>query len=155
MLATVRLRGLIILAFGLAACATPAALPTAAPPDGPLVIVETRGGHCVDGPCGRTITIEWDGRVHAATEPPNELGNLTPEVLGTLQKLIATTDFQAIKSCPFTGDCPTTYDGQETVYMFSAPGGPETIESCSIAIDSSAPLFAAVDAIVAAAANEP
>ena len=56
---------------------------------------------------------------------------MTPEVLSNLQTLIATTDFEIIKSRKFTGDCPTAYDGQETVYVFSAPGGPETIASCT------------------------
>ena len=154
MQATVRVLALVALAFGFAACASPAATPTAATPGGPLVIVETRGGHCVAGACGQTITIEQDGRVHVAAKPPNELGSVTPEVLSTLQTLIATTDFEIVKSRKFTGDCPTAYDGQETIYMFSAPGGPETIESCTVAIDSSSPLFATVDAIVAAA-NQP
>ena len=92
--------------FGLAACAAPAASPSAAPPAGPLVTVETRGGECPAGACGQTITIDRDGRVHLAAKPPNDLGTVTPEVLSTLQTLIATTDFAAIKSRPFTGDCP-------------------------------------------------
>ena len=137
--------------FAFAACATPAASPGAAAPAGPLVTVETRGGECPAGACGQTITIARDGRVHLAAKPPNDLGSVTPEVLNTLQGLIATTDFTAIKSRPFTGDCPTAYDGQETIYSFSTPGGVETIASCTVAIDSSTPLFAAVDAVVAAA----
>ena len=72
-------------------------------------------------------------------------------MLSTLQTLVATADFEAIKSRPFKGDCPTAYDGQETVYTFGAPGGFETIASCTVAIDSSLPLFAAVDAVIAAA----
>jgi hypothetical protein len=79
---------------------------------------------------------------------------VTPEVLSTLQTLIATTDFRVIKSRPFIGDCPTAYDGQETIYSFGTPDGVETIASCTVAIDSSLPLFAAVDAVVAAA-NRP
>src|SRR6185295_10208795 len=121
---------------------------------GPLVTVETRGGECPAGACGRTITIDRDGRVHLAAKPPNDLGSVTPEVLTTLQTLIATADFAAIKSRPFTGDCPTAYDGQETIYSFSTPGGVETIASCTFAVDPSTPLFAAVDAVVAAA-NRP
>jgi hypothetical protein len=151
MQATIRLLAVVVLVFGLVACATPAATPSIATPAGALVTVETRGGMCPEGLCGQTITIERDGRVHLAAKPPNELGNVTPQVLSTLQTLIATTDFGAIKSRKFTGDCPTAYDGQETVYTFSAPGGVETIPSCTFAIDSSSPLFAAVDAVVAAA----
>ncbi len=156
---TVQLLTVIVLAFGFAACASPAAAPTgatpsAATPAAVLVAVETRGGECPAGACGQTITIDRDGRVRLATKPPNELGNVAPEVLRTIDTLIATTDFGSIKSRPFTGDCPTAYDGQETIYTFSAPGGDETIASCSVAIDSSLPLFATVDAVIAAA-NRP
>jgi hypothetical protein len=155
MQATVRLLAVVALVvFAFAACATPAASPSAATPAGPLVTVETRGGECPAGACGQTITIDRDGRVHLAAKPPNDLGTITPEVLDTLQGLIATTDFTAVKSRPFTGDCPTAYDGQETIYSFSTPGGVETIASCTFAIDPSTPLFAAVDAVVAAV-NQP
>jgi hypothetical protein len=154
MQATARLLAVVTLVFALAACAASAASPSAATPAGPLVTVETRGGECPEGACGQTITIDQDGRVHLAAKPPNDLGSVTPEVLTSLQTLIATADFAAIKSRPFTGDCPTAYDGQETIYSFSTPGGVETIPSCTFAIDSSLPLFAAVDAVVAAA-NRP
>jgi hypothetical protein len=154
MQATVRVLAVVALVFGFAACAAPAASPSAVTPAGPLVTVETRGGECPAGACGQTITIDGDGRVRLAATPPNDLGSVTPEVLNTLQGLIATTDFTAIKSRPFTGDCPTAYDGQETIYSFNTPGGVETIASCTFAIDSSMPLFASVDAVVAAA-NRP
>jgi hypothetical protein len=148
--ATVRLLATVTVVFAaVAACAAPALTPA-----GALVTVETRGGECVDGPCGQTITIDRDGRVHSAAKPPNELGNVAPEVLRTIDTLIATTDFGVIKSHPFTGECPTAYDGQETIYTFMAPGGLETIASCSVAVDPSLPLFATVDAVVAAA-NRP
>lgn len=154
MQATARLLSVVAVVFALAACAASAASPSAATPAGPLVTVETRGGECPAGACGQTITIDRDGRVHLAAKPPNDLGSVTPDVLTTLQTLIATTDFTAIKSRPFSGDCPTAYDGQETIYSFSTPGGVETIASCTVAIDSSMPLFATVDAVVAAA-NRP
>jgi len=155
MRATFRFLAFVALAVGFAACAGPAASPSdATPAAGPLVTVETRGGECPDGACGQTITIERDGRVHLAAKPPNDLGTVTPQVLSSLQTLIATTDFRIIKGRPFTGDCPTAYDGQETIYSFTTPGGVETIASCTFAIDPSTPLFAAVDAVVAAA-NRP
>lgn len=148
-----RIIGLVVLAFalaGVAGCASPAGN-SVVTPIGPLVTVETRGGECAAGPCGRTITIDRDGRVHLAAKPPNELGRVTPEVLRTLDTSISTTDFEAIKSRPFTGECPTAFDGQETIYTFSAPGGVETIASCTVVVDPSLPLFAAVDAVISAA----
>ncbi len=157
MQATMRLAAIAVLAFGfaaVAACASPGATTSpalAATPTGALVTVETRGGECPEGPCGQTITIDRDGRVHSAAKPPNELGNVTPDVLRTLETLTATTDFGVIKSRPFNGECPVNFDGQETIYTFTTPGGLETIASCTVAVDPSLPLFATVDAVILAA----
>lgn len=64
-----------LLAVGLSASAwtsgTSVPLPVAT---GTLLTVETRGGLCVDGPCGTTIVIERNGRVHQAAKPPNYIG---------------------------------------------------------------------------------
>jgi len=78
---------------------------------GALVTVETRGGLCVDGPCGTTIIIERDGRIHEAAKPPNDIGTVPPGALAALDAAIGTTDFAALRSHPFTGECPTAFDG--------------------------------------------
>ena len=44
---------------------------------------------------------------------------IVPSNLSDLAGLVATTDFAAIKSRPFTGQCPTAYDGQEYVFEFA------------------------------------
>jgi len=111
---------------------------------GPLLTVTTRGGECVDGPCGTTVVIERDGRVHAAAKPPNDLGRVPPTVLQTLGALIATTDFSIVRARPFRGDCPTAYDGQEHVFEFGTPGGIERIATCEVVVDYRHPLFVAV-----------
>jgi hypothetical protein len=115
---------------------------------GPLLTVETRGGECVGGPCGTTIVVERDGRVHQAAKPPNELGTLWPETLASLEAAIGTADFADIRSHPFTGECPTAYDGQEVVFEFGAPGGIERVATCEVAVDFGLPLFTAVVAAV-------
>ena len=115
--------------------------PTAA---GTLVTVETRGGLCADGPCGTTIVIERDGRVHQAAKPPNELGIVPPAALAALDAAIRTTDFTALRSHPFTGECPTAFDGQEIVFEFEAPGGAQRIATCEVDVDFGSPLFLAV-----------
>ncbi len=111
---------------------------------GPLVTVETRGGECFAAPCGKTITLERDGTVHAATKPPNTLGTVPPDQLRTLSTLIATTDFSIIKARPFTGQCPTAFDGQEIVFGFAAPSGPQRIATCEVEVDFGLPLFVAL-----------
>ena len=113
---------------------------------GPLVTVETRGGLCVDGPCGSTIVIERDGRVHVAAKPPNELGTVPPDQLAALEAAIRMTDFAALRSHPFTGECPTAYDGQESIFEFGAPGGTQRIATCEVQVDIGSPLFVAVAA---------
>jgi hypothetical protein len=111
---------------------------------GALVTVETRGGLCVDGPCGTTVVIERNGRVHQAAKPPNDLGIVPPAALAALDAAIRTTDFTELKSHPFTGDCPTAFDGQEVVFEFGAPGGVERIATCQVDVDFGLPLFVAV-----------
>jgi hypothetical protein len=113
-------------------------------PTGALVTVETRGGLCASAPCGTTVFIERDGRVHQAAKPPNDLGTVPPAELATLAAAIRTTDFTALRSHPFTGQCPTAVDGQEVVFEFGARGGMERIATCEVDVDLGSPLFQAV-----------
>jgi hypothetical protein len=111
---------------------------------GPLLTVETRGGECFAAPCGSTISVERDGRVHSAAKPPNDLGQVPPDQLAALDTAIKTTDFAILKGRPFTGECATAFDGQEFVFEFGAPGGPQRIASCEVEVDYGSPLFVAV-----------
>jgi hypothetical protein len=119
--------------------------PTSSPTT-PLVTVESRGGLCAGGPCGTTVMLDRDGRVHLAAKPPNELGHVTLDQVATIESLLRTTDFAALRSHPFSGLCPTAVDGQEIVFEFSAPGGTERIATCEVQVDFGFPLFAAVSA---------
>jgi hypothetical protein len=130
----------------------PAPTPTGAPPGGPLVIVETRGGECPQGACGSTIVVEADGRVHVTAPSKAELRSLPADLVDALTTEISQTDFGALKSHPFTGTCPVAYDGQETVYTFATSSAVERIASCETAVDPSAPLFLAVAAALATTA---
>jgi hypothetical protein len=134
---------LLAVALGASACAsgTPVPLRVAT---GALVTVETRGGLCADGPCGTTIVIERNGRVHQAAKPPNDLGIVPPAALAALDVAIGTTDFTALRSHRFTGQCPTAFDGHEIVFEFGAPGGVQRIATCEVDVDFGAPLFLAV-----------
>ena len=136
---------LVAMLIVVAGC-SPAAIASLVPAAGPLVTVTTRGGECMDGPCGSTITIERDGTVHEAAKPPNDLGTVPSELLTALDAAVKTADFTAIRANAFTGECPTAYDGQETIYEFGAPGGTERVASCETAIDPANPVFAATTA---------
>lgn len=135
----------LILAVALSASACISGISVPLPvATGALVTVQTRGGLCVDGPCGTTIVIERDGRVHQAAKPPNDLGIVPPAALAALDAAIRTADFAALKSHPFTGECPTAFDGQEIVFEFGAPGGVQRIATCEVDVDFGLPLFLAV-----------
>lgn len=117
---------------------------------GPLATVTTRGGECVDGPCGSVIVIERDGSVHSAEKPPNDLGTIPPDLLAALDAAIRTTDFDAVRAVPFEDECPTAYDGQEVIYEFGTPAGVERVASCETSIDPAHPAFAATTAALVA-----
>ena len=127
------------------ATASPSPAPT---PSGPLLTIESRGGRCVGGPCGRTLYLDFDGRVHEAAKPPNDLGFIEPDMVAALEQAIGDADFDEIRSRPFTGTCPTAVDGQELVLEFATSDGVENIASCEVAIDWSSPLFVTVTTVM-------
>lgn len=113
---------------------------------GPLMTIATRGGECPAGACDSLVVVERDGRVHQAKPDVAELRHLPADVVDALDEAIRVTNFAAIRSRPFTGECPMNYDGQEVIYEFGAPSGTERLASCEVEIDPGHPLFVAVDA---------
>ena len=116
-----------------------------------LVTVELHGGLCADGAeCSSSTNLNSDGTVTGDAKPPNELGRMTPGVLAQLEAAIAQADFDAIRSRPFTGTCPTAFDGQEAVFTFHLPSGDIRLAECEFELDQSSPLFDAVGAALGA-----
>jgi len=103
----------------------------------------------MDGPCGTTLIVEYDGRVREAAKPPNDLGFVESDLFAELQQAIAAADFAAIKSRPFVDTCPTAYDGMEIVVDFNTPTGTEHIEGCQVAIDWASRPFVTIKAALA------
>jgi hypothetical protein len=122
----------------------------ASPPSGPLVTVEAHGGRCLQGECRTLAAIEADGLVHQVEPVEAEIHRATNEAIDAYRAALALTDFDAIRARPFTGECPTAFDGQELIYTFATPAGPERISSCEVEIDPEAPLFAAVNGMFGA-----
>ena len=114
------------------------------PGTGPLVTVELRGGMCPEGACDNSVILERDGRVHSAAKPPNELGRVAGDAMATLTAAVQATDYAAIRSHPFTGECPIAFDGQELIFEFAVGSGTQRIASCEVDIDWGHPLFVAV-----------
>jgi hypothetical protein len=134
-----------LLALVVAGCAL-----VPSPADERLVTVEAHGGRCVEGECRRVFAIESDGLVHQLEPDEADIHRVTDETIDVYRAALSITDFNAIRSKPFTGECPTAFDGMEVVYTFATPSGPERIASCEVEIDRQAPLFVAVDAILGA-----
>jgi hypothetical protein len=132
---------LVVLLVGCDAIAPIASL---LPSAGPLLTVTTRGGECVDGPCGSVTIVERNGRVHTTLPGAAELGQVDPATLASLDAAIKTADYEAIRATKFTGECPTAFDGQEAILEFGAPSGVERIASCETQIDPANPLIATV-----------
>ena len=130
----------------LAACSQAPALPAS----GPLVTVTTRGGECLQGPCGSSTVIERDGRVHLTAPAAAELGMVPADILVALDAAIKIADFDAIRAVAFDAECPVNVDGQEFIYEFGAPGGLERVASCETRIDPAHPVFAALNAALVA-----
>jgi hypothetical protein len=132
--------GLVVATLTLAGCTTNVPVPLT----GPLLTVEIRGGMCPAGACDNSVILERDGRVHAAAKPPNDLGQVDGQAMAALTAAMQATDWAAIESHPFTGQCPIAFDGQELVFEFSVGTGIQRLASCEIEIDWSHPLFVAV-----------
>jgi hypothetical protein len=132
---------LVVAGLALAGCSTSVPRPIV----GPLVMVEMRGGLCADGgTCDSMVILDRDGRVHGAAKPPNALGRVDGQAMAALTAAIKATDFAALRSHPFTGECPTAFDGQELIFEISVGAGRERIASCAVDIDWRGPLFVAL-----------
>lgn len=114
------------------------------PGTGPLLSVRMEGGMCMDGPCDPAVVLERDGRVHSAAKPPNDLGRVSADAYAALDAVIQTTDFDAMRAKPFTGECPIAFDGQKQVFEFSVGSTTQRLDSCESELDWSSPLFLAI-----------
>ena len=141
---------LLVIALFAAGCAL-----VEAPAAGPLVTVEATGGMCREGTCRRVVAIEADGRVHQVEPSETAIQQVTGESIDLLRAAIGITDFEAVRSQPFLGTCPTAFDGQELVYTVETVHGQERIASCDVEVDPQAPLFTAIHAIIGASLPAP
>lgn len=139
-----------IVATGAGAC-SPGAVASLLPGGAPLLTMTARGGECFEPPCESTVAIDRSGAVRQTFPTDAGIGEVPPALLIALDGAVKTTDYAALRSRPFTGECPTAFDGQEFVWEFGAPTGVERIASCETEIDPAHPLFAAASAALEAA----
>jgi hypothetical protein len=107
-----------------------------------LLTMAAEGGRCTYGVCRSELVVQMDG-AYTFTEGDEALknGTLDSADLSELKSQIQATDFAAIKAQPFTGECPTAYDGQEWIFEITTAGGVEELRSCQVQIDPRAAPF--------------
>jgi hypothetical protein len=157
-MSTLRVLASLALALMLSGCWSDPLKPSVAPSSAPaltsppsqepfpLLSIETRGGLCTNGPCSRLVNIEADGQIHEVIPKDRIVGTIPQPLLDALQVEMAKANFALLQGRKFTGQCPTAFDGQETIYTFHVPSGDEEIATCKVAIDENHPLFRAVAA---------
>lgn len=127
--------------------ASPAAevAPTPASPDATVLRIRASGGMCPDGVCGTETVLRLDGRFTRTVgkAAPTE-GRIDAALAAAVARETAAANFTQLKAKPFTGLCPTAYDGPEFTYTFPTTRGDEAIGSCQVEIDWKHPLFVAV-----------
>jgi len=92
-----------------------------------VVTVEVIGGECPNGPCGAQYVVYADGRVDG---PSEALQAIPGDQMTLIADQVGRTNWDAVSEVPFTGECPTAFDGQKHVYGFPAPGGDLVFDSC-------------------------
>ena len=113
----------------------------------PLMTIYSHGGLCLYGECISNITIYTDGTLRYETGDREGEMMLNPREIADLATAIYEADYDVLRSEPFTELCPTTYDGQETIFTFHIREVEEIISSCEYLIDEGAPIFAVIYAI--------
>lgn len=123
----------------------------------PLVDVVKYGGECPSGGCGSKTTFYNNGdvRIEAPVYDRASGGYVTKTTesqitltqLNDLVTKINNQDFERVKQRPFTGTCPTAYDGQAVTYIVYKNGTTENLDSCRYILDQ--PLFETISQLSA------
>ncbi len=92
----------------------------------PIVVVTRHGGHCVTGTeCRSTLRID-DASISGDGFVPRRL---KASERHALLRAIGKLNAKVLRARPFTGTCPTAYDGTESIYRFR--GFPRSLPSCT------------------------
>lgn len=115
----------------------------------PLMTVEYTGGLCVYGACSAVYTVSADGTISLVRgDGLSGSDHLNSEELTALTGVIASADYDALRSVPFTDICPPAYDGSQVIYTFYTSAGTQVIDACEFVVDENAPLFQTVRQIL-------
>jgi hypothetical protein len=97
--------------------AVPAAVASAADPKpAPLVVVTMHGGLCVSGRECRSVYRITETAV--LDQSGKKLHAISRAQRRRLERAIGRIDLAEVRKHPFTGTCPTAYDGSEMIFAF-------------------------------------
>ena len=132
--------------------------PTAEPPteqvrgDAAWTVVDGfRGGLCPEGACAGEVVITADGTVlRTIAGETVESRELDAATLEELDAAVRATTRDDLVIGPFTGTCPTAYDGQERLISIRREGSPTIdLAGCTDELDPDAALLELLTAISA------
>ena len=92
----------------------------------PIVTVVRHGGLCVTGRECRAVFRVTDRTISGPGMLPRRIKS---GERSALLRAIRTLDLASLRAHPFTGTCPTAYDGMESIYRFR--GFSQPVASCT------------------------
>jgi hypothetical protein len=105
--------------------------------------------------CSPELIINLKGDyIHRSFDGKLKSGVLSKLEMTRLKSRIAALDFAQIESQPFTGVCPTLYDGVEIIYTFPLGKNVEEISSCKYTLDGKNPLFQQINRLAVELKNK-
>jgi hypothetical protein len=112
------------------------------PQSKPLVKVTTTGGMCVYVACGAVTTVDTLGNLIRKDGSGKEsIKKIDFTEISDLRSLVEGTNYEGMRRFPFTGTCPTAYDGTQYIYEFYVHGKVEILDMCKTNINYDDPLF--------------
>jgi hypothetical protein len=121
--------------------------PTDVPTETLLASRTAQGGRCVNGLCEQRYRVHIDGRWDYVDNVRSSEGRLSVADLEALREAVETTRIP--EAGPFTGLCPTAWDGSELVYGWDGGEGLHEESTCTREIPPTDPLVEVLDRLVA------
>lgn len=136
---------------------------TTAPEPVPLAVIAETGGCYMLGPNCRTFLVLSDGSFGAFRNDPAAVLGVASSLEGAdytgtvdvrgLTTEINNADFAELMAMLPAGECRACFDGIDYEVRFVTPSGPEELSSATYAFDTSVPLFAELDEVIAVVAG--
>lgn len=130
--------------------ATSAPVTSVSPSDLPtetlLASRTVQGGRCITGLCLRRYRVYADGRWDYTDNTRSSDGRLSPEDLDAVEDAVVST--RIFDAAPFTGLCPTAWDGSEIVYVWVDDDSLYRESTCTREIPDTDPLVEVLERLV-------